>query len=169
MLLIECPYCGPRDETEYRHGGQAHVPYPADPEALSDREWAEYLFYRDNPRGVLAERWLHTAGCRRWFNSIRDTETYEISAVYPIGAERPGTAAEASPGSALSAPGPAHHPKGDPAARAIASSGSHARTATAHTAPTSAGSPAHPDPAARGASDPGDSPASRPTPEGDPR
>ena len=25
MLLIECPYCGPRDETEYRHGGQAHV------------------------------------------------------------------------------------------------------------------------------------------------
>ena len=67
MLLIECPYCGPRDETEFRHGGQAHVPYPADPDALSDREWAEYLFYRDNPRGTIAERWLHTAGCR---NSI---------------------------------------------------------------------------------------------------
>lgn len=167
MLLIECPYCGPRDETEYRHGGQAHVPYPADPEALSDREWAEYLFYRDNPRGMLAERWLHTAGCRRWFNTIRDTETFEISAVYPIGAPRPDTAAEAPPGSAA-ALSPAHHAKGDPAARAIASSGSHARTATAHTAPASAGSPAGGsaagDPAA-----PGGSPASHPTSEGDER
>ena len=36
MLLIPCPWCGPRDEIEFRYGGQAHVSYPADPEALSD-------------------------------------------------------------------------------------------------------------------------------------
>ena len=29
MLLIDCPWCGPRDETEFHYGGQAHVAYPA--------------------------------------------------------------------------------------------------------------------------------------------
>lgn len=89
MILIECPYCGPRDETEYHHGGQAHVPYPEDPDTLSDAEWARYLFYRANPRGAFAERWVHTLGCRRWFNVIRDTVTYEIHAVYRIGEPMP--------------------------------------------------------------------------------
>ena len=68
MLLIPCPWCGPRDEIEFRYGGQAHIAYPADPEALSDAEWADYLFMRDNPKGEWSERWMHAAGCRRWFN-----------------------------------------------------------------------------------------------------
>lgn len=89
MLLIECPNCGPRDETEYQYGGEAHVAYPEDPSQLSDREWAEYLFYRNNPRGLLAERWAHAMGCRRWFNVIRDTVTYEIKSVYRIGESAP--------------------------------------------------------------------------------
>ncbi|WP_291277896.1 sarcosine oxidase subunit delta [Galactobacter sp.] len=89
MLLIECPHCGPRDETEFHYGGQAHVPYPEDPSALNDREWAEYLFYRENTRGVLAERWLHGAGCRKWFNALRNTVTYDFLATYPAGAPRP--------------------------------------------------------------------------------
>ena len=28
MMLIACPNCGPRDETEFHYGGQAHVAYP---------------------------------------------------------------------------------------------------------------------------------------------
>ena len=44
MLLIPCPWCGPRDEVEFRYGGQAGTSYPADPDALSDEEWADYLF-----------------------------------------------------------------------------------------------------------------------------
>ncbi|MGZ5352445.1 MAG: sarcosine oxidase subunit delta, partial [Actinomycetota bacterium] len=43
MLLIPCPWCGPRDEVEFRYGGQAHVAYPADPDALDDAEWTDYL------------------------------------------------------------------------------------------------------------------------------
>jgi sarcosine oxidase, subunit delta len=82
MLQLSCPWCGPRDETEYTYGGQAHVPYPEDPAALSDEAWAEYLFYRDNPKGPFAERWSHSGGCRRWFNVVRDTATYEVLAVY---------------------------------------------------------------------------------------
>lgn len=89
MLLIDCPHCGPRDETEFHYGGQAHVPYPEDPSALDDREWAQYLFYRENVRGVFAERWMHGAGCRKWFNALRNTVTYEFLTTYPAGAPRP--------------------------------------------------------------------------------
>ena len=73
MLLIACPWCGPRDEIEFTYGSQAAVSYPADPDALSDEEWARYLFFRDNPKGAFAERWVHTHGCRRGFDAVRDT------------------------------------------------------------------------------------------------
>ncbi|MEU9987124.1 sarcosine oxidase subunit delta family protein [Streptomyces sp. NPDC048045] len=91
MLLIPCPWCGPRDEVEFHYGGQAHVAYPEDPAALTDEEWARYLFFRDNPKGPFAERWSHAAGCRRWFNAVRDTATNEILTVYRTGEERPVT------------------------------------------------------------------------------
>lgn len=78
MLLIPCPWCGPRNEIEFHYGGQADVSYPADPDSVSDVDWALFLFYRDNPKGVLAERWSHQAGCRRWFTLRRNTVTNEI-------------------------------------------------------------------------------------------
>ena len=78
MLLIRCPHCGPRDETEFTYGGEAGVPYPEDPDALSDEQWAQYLFVRANPRGPLAERWCHSSGCRRWFDVVRDTVTQDV-------------------------------------------------------------------------------------------
>lgn len=89
MLLIECPFCGPRAEIEFHCGGEAHIARPADPDALSDAQWADYLFMRTNPRGVHYERWWHRHGCRRWFNLARHTATDRILAVYPAGAPRP--------------------------------------------------------------------------------
>jgi sarcosine oxidase, subunit delta len=80
MLLVPCPWCGPRDETEFRYGGSAGVAYPADPDAVDDATWAEYLFMRDNPKGPFDERWCHVAGCRRWFVARRDTLTNEFLA-----------------------------------------------------------------------------------------
>jgi sarcosine oxidase, subunit delta len=80
MLLIPCPWCGPRDEVEFRYGGQAGVAYPADPAAQDDAAWAGYLFMRDNPKGWFTERWLHVSGCRRWFDVARHTVTHEIAA-----------------------------------------------------------------------------------------
>jgi heterotetrameric sarcosine oxidase delta subunit len=85
MLLIPCPWCGPRDETEFRYGGQAGIERPADPDALDDAEWATFLFMRDNPKARFRERWVHAAGCRRWFNLVRDTVSHRIIAVYRIG------------------------------------------------------------------------------------
>ncbi len=75
MLLIPCPHCGERPELEFAYGGQAHIARPADPSALSDEAWAEYLYMRDNPKGPHAERWRHIHGCGRFFNLVRDTAT----------------------------------------------------------------------------------------------
>ena len=84
MLLIECPWCGPRAETEFSYGGEAGIVRPPDPDALSDVEWADYLFNRANPRGAHRELWNHAHGCRRWFGVERDTVTYRIERSYTL-------------------------------------------------------------------------------------
>jgi len=89
MLLIACPYCGPRPEIEFRCGGEAHLSRPAEPAALDDQAWAEYLFYRNNVRGVQAERWVHSHGCARWFNALRDTVSDSFLTTYLMGQPRP--------------------------------------------------------------------------------
>ncbi len=78
MLQIPCPWCGPREDAEFDFGGEADIQRPADPDALDDAAWADYLFMRVNRRGVQREQWVHTAGCRRWFVVERDTVTNEI-------------------------------------------------------------------------------------------
>jgi sarcosine oxidase, subunit delta len=92
MLLIPCPYCGPRDHVEFSFGGDATVGRPADPLAASDAAWADYLYLRDNPRGLQLEWWHHEAGCRRWIKVLRDTLTHEIGGAADAAAplERPG-------------------------------------------------------------------------------
>jgi heterotetrameric sarcosine oxidase delta subunit len=80
MLLIPCPYCGPREETEFRYGGEG----VAIPEKADDREWARFLYYRSSPAGPFVERWFHAYGCRRWFFVRRDTLTHEIVSTGPL-------------------------------------------------------------------------------------
>jgi heterotetrameric sarcosine oxidase delta subunit len=92
MQLIRCPWCGSREEVEFHYGGQAHVSYPENPAELSDAEWARYVFFRANPRGPFAERWVHAAGCRRWFNAVRDTGTHELLSVYRMDEPQPEVA-----------------------------------------------------------------------------
>ncbi len=89
MLLITCPWCGQRDQSEFSYGGEAHIARPANSEKMSDDEWADYVFMRNNPKGVWAERWMHASGCRKWFNAIRDTSTDRFLAVYKPGEPRP--------------------------------------------------------------------------------
>jgi heterotetrameric sarcosine oxidase delta subunit len=89
MLIIECPYCGPRDQSEFSNGGEAHVKRPDGSQDISDREWAEYVFIRSNPKGLFYERWVHSHGCRKWFNCVRDTSTDEILKTYKIDEPRP--------------------------------------------------------------------------------
>lgn len=90
MLQIPCPWCGVRDQSEFTYGGEAHIVRPEDPASLTDAEWADYLFMRENPRGPHREQWHHTYGCRRWFNVQRDTVSYRIEGSYKVGEQPPG-------------------------------------------------------------------------------
>ena len=82
MMQIPCIHCGLRDESEFVCGGTSHM---ARPElAAYDQTWGEYLFFRDNPKGLHHERWRHAQGCGRWFNISRNTVTHEVLAVYRI-------------------------------------------------------------------------------------
>ena len=58
---------------------------------MTDREWGEYVFMRENKRGLHKEQWLH-AGCRRWFKATRDTVTYDIKGYEKFGGEAAGNA-----------------------------------------------------------------------------
>ena len=85
MLLIECPWCGKRAETEFSYGGEGGISRPQDPYALSDAEWADYLYARTNHQGLHRELWNHAQGCRRWFEVERDTLSYRIDGSYRLG------------------------------------------------------------------------------------
>jgi sarcosine oxidase, subunit delta len=73
MLLIPCPFCGPRPEIEFTYGGEAHIARPSDPQDVDDAAWEDFLHTRTNPKGIHAERWRHLHGCGRFFNVRRNT------------------------------------------------------------------------------------------------
>lgn len=79
MLRIRCPYCGERDHSEFRYGGDATIEYPA-LDASADA-WHDAVFQRENPRGWQRETWHHVHGCRLWLIVERDTLTHEIRSV----------------------------------------------------------------------------------------
>ena len=100
MQILPCPFCGPRDEIEFHYvgepksrpepnfGGQTTqagaAPHPGPlprkrergkPQpagSVSDAEWAEYLWFNDNPKGHAREVWLHLT-CMEMFALTRDT------------------------------------------------------------------------------------------------
>lgn len=88
MLLIHCPWCGERAEREFHYGGDASLCRPTTAEGAEGAfspEWLEYIYLRDNPRGLHLEYWQHSTGCRRWFKAVRNTETHEFIATGDTG------------------------------------------------------------------------------------
>ncbi|WP_244222660.1 sarcosine oxidase subunit delta [Cupriavidus lacunae] len=104
MLLIECPWCGPRAESEFSCGGEADIARPLETEKLSDREWGDYLFMRTNTRGEHREQWIHAQGCRRWFKIERDTVTYDIKGYETFGEPGANAPLQAPQGTPQAAP-----------------------------------------------------------------
>ncbi|MCY4043626.1 MAG: sarcosine oxidase subunit delta [Cellvibrionales bacterium] len=85
MFYIRCPYCEEhRDEQEFHRVAEANLVRPSDPDGCSDQEWGEYLYFRKNTRGEYNELWVHSVGCRKFFNIQRNTETYEILNTSPV-------------------------------------------------------------------------------------
>ena len=93
MLRIRCPWCGVRDEIEYRYRGDATRVRPAADAAPA--AYIAYVYERDNPCGWHWEWWLHVGGCRRLLKIERHTLTHEIRGVTAAGTAA-GTAAPAS-------------------------------------------------------------------------
>jgi sarcosine oxidase subunit delta len=79
MLLIPCPFCGPRPEDEFAYGGDATLVTPE--EENNVEAIADYIFLRDNPRGWHKEFWTHRYGCRCWMIVERHTVTHKIKSV----------------------------------------------------------------------------------------
>ncbi len=97
MLRIHCPICQEaRDEPEFHYAGQAHIARPVEPDNCSDEQWGQYLYFRRNTRGLHYEMWYHAAGCRKFFNVVRDTVSYDIKASYLIGEAAPQSGGAAS-------------------------------------------------------------------------
>ncbi len=94
MFLIDCPHCGARDQSEFTYAGEAHRARPEWDDERSDAEWAAFVFMRSNVKGVHTERWVHAAGCRRFFNALRNTATDVFLATYRIGEARPDVEAD---------------------------------------------------------------------------
>jgi heterotetrameric sarcosine oxidase delta subunit len=70
-----CPHCGVRDLDEFLYGE-----IPVTPASITDAEARDVdrAFMHENAEGLVAERWFHAFGCRRWVSVKRDTRTNEM-------------------------------------------------------------------------------------------
>ena len=84
MLLITCPHCGPRAQTEFSY--ERTVDSVVQPGAAPAEAMAR-LFTRANPRGLDDEIWCHTFGCRAWLVLTRHRMTHAITAIRAAGPE----------------------------------------------------------------------------------
>lgn len=81
MITIPCPYCGPRNASEFRYiGEQGSRP---DPNQTTPAAWRSYLYMQFNEAGRAAETWWHGSGCRRYLVVERHMVTNEVSTVKP--------------------------------------------------------------------------------------
>ena len=78
LMFVPCPYCGARDHSEFRYGGDASKTRPALGET-NIKIWHDHVFVFDNPRGPHKEYWQHVLGCRQWILVERDTLTQAIA------------------------------------------------------------------------------------------
>ncbi len=83
MQRFPCPFCGPRDETEFHFAVEAGHARPEPAGAVSDAAWAAYLYEAASPKGTTREVWLHLT-CGEYFLLTRDTLTRAVNASEPL-------------------------------------------------------------------------------------
>lgn len=76
MILLPCPWCGPRGVVEFGYVGEAKA--RPDPATAGPEQWRAYLYGRANPCGWTVESWYHRMGCRRYISVERHTLTNEV-------------------------------------------------------------------------------------------
>lgn len=75
MLLIPCPHCGERDESEFDYGGRA-VALP-ELDAAPD-EWHRALHLGNDNEDCVDEYWYHIAGCECWIRLRRNLSSHDF-------------------------------------------------------------------------------------------
>ena len=80
MLRIACPWCGERDEIEFRYRGDAGIVRPDGNAELG--AFTAFVYERGNDHGWHSEWWLHVGGCRRLLKVERHTLSHVIRSVH---------------------------------------------------------------------------------------
>ena len=79
-MLINCPYCGPRDVSEFSYQGDGNRTRP-DPASTDQVAWNAYVYNRVNIAGDHNEIWQHAGGCRSHLSVTRNTVTHIVKSV----------------------------------------------------------------------------------------
>jgi len=90
MILVPCPYCGPRNASEFRWCGE--VKSRPDCNRATPEQWRDYLYFKSNGARWITETWYHREGCARYFRTERHTLTNEIRAIRDEGQPEPAVA-----------------------------------------------------------------------------
>ena len=77
MQIFTCPFCGPRNETEFHFVAEAGKERPDTTKAITDVDWARYLYTQRNEKGTVREVWMHTT-CQELFVMERDSVTMDV-------------------------------------------------------------------------------------------
>ncbi|WP_272006522.1 sarcosine oxidase subunit delta [Roseovarius sp. ZX-A-9] len=77
MQIFPCPFCGPRNETEFHFAGELGKVRPATDEKIAAQDWATYLYAQRNDKGLVREVWIHLT-CSELFVMERDSETMKV-------------------------------------------------------------------------------------------
>ncbi|MCK1396794.1 sarcosine oxidase subunit delta [Bradyrhizobium sp. 4] len=91
-MRIPCPHCGARDVQEFTYLGDAGLQRP-DGLAATEAAMFDYVYLRDNLRGLHEELWYHGAGCHAWLAVRRHTLTHAIESAVPAKSRWTGAAA----------------------------------------------------------------------------
>ncbi len=88
MLLINCPHCGERDQSEFSYGGR-YAKYPALDSTASIEKWHRAIHLHHSSQNLIREYWYHECGCEQWIEIDRDVDSHEMTPV--SGADEPIT------------------------------------------------------------------------------
>jgi len=80
MLLINCPYCGERDQSEFSYGGRS-ANYPTLDSAASVEKWHRAIHLHDSSQKLIREYWYHEYGCEQWIEILRDVDSHEMTPI----------------------------------------------------------------------------------------
>ncbi len=86
-FVLTCPWCGPREVTDFAYGGEIR---DAAPGGEDRREVFGHAYLRRNVAGEQTEWWFHRSGCRAWFLARRDTRDNTVHWTAPV--QRAGSA-----------------------------------------------------------------------------